>query len=817
MGATRTTFQREVDDKLTGEFNGQLPVRQFLLTKIAELTAYLEGRYGGDVRMFIKGGSALSLLTEAKTNNFGSASKWSDFDNQIIINPNLPIKQWYDILFEIHNYFKHEYLPTFQKQWDLFLACNRKELDEHEQRGLDFFRGQTISHDIFDFPRFQFKLDDDKCDVKTAYQVQSALEVDYQPLELTLENTSQSNMVFSAGMSLMHPLNHFDNAMSLSNTDSQSAALKEAGIQADELFYNQFFPPTPAALDENEAVNEAPNSSSILINTSIAKFVLYRVIVRYSSHDYYSDGKKKDLGKKQWFDSSQKAFDKPFRAKFRGELLDVSIPRRDSEETIAQWQQVNTSTVHYFPITAQVSNVAKENAGDYIGNILSQKQKGHWLNLPDWDYQLNENILLILEVFIRISGSPHKFWKRATRAADAVESMYLSYSQAQEFNATTYANRYMTHSFIKTKFIEINDTIRFVRPLVHNLDEVLYSDYLWQYISDDERLNQTVDGILGGGTLLEKINANWDAKKGARPNGDNKYDTFEQILNDKVENQQEKTRCQQILGFMQIYYDMHKSHKQTLAFETHIVTLNNYRHSLELKLNVSVSFCGLLSSAINGYAKVGAGDGFDYYYPFVELFVIGNQQGLTVNDFTGLAHTHCVKKTLATRADRREKDYFVLSITNFPIPVIIWSFNKPHRDYGQEYQAILDALDSVSNRIKDLTAKIQNIQQNLNSEHIAFMQDTRQQMLLELADLRENKAQMRQLQKEHRRAGQILQVFNNVSTQLIAKSNGDPYRLLKQAEAIKHIDSKIADTKSFYLTHWLDHARCHYKSLITRF
>ena len=824
MAKSRTTFQREVDDKLTEEFNNQLPVRKFILTKIAQLTEYLQLRYGGDVRIFIKGGSALNILTEYKTESFGAPKKWSDFDNQIIINPNLPIKAWYQVLFQIHTYLREEYLPVFQKEWDLFLTCNRKELDQKQQGGLDDFSAGLIANTIFDFPRYQFDLAQETDKVKLAYQLHEPLAGDsWQALNLMQENGYQSNMVFSAGMELMHPLNHFDSAMSLLNTEVINDELNLGGIHPDELFYNSYFPPTSSALDDTVTSNESPDSSSILLNTSISKFLLYRIIVRYSNGEFFNDGSIKPLSKQKMFSSSQKVFDGEMRAKFRGELLDVSIPRRDSEETIQQWQQVNTQTAHYFPISEAVGLKAtgEKEAKGYIESVLNQGHKGFWLNVPGWDYQLNENILLILEVFKHISGSPHKFWKRVKRATTAVEEIYLSYKAKCDNDFSDFIDTDLNYVKTKEKFTGIADIIEFMRPLIHDVDRVLSSDYDWGVMKPTENDQRILDTLFGE-NLVTKLDQNWALLSPQSPNG---VDTFAEILNRNVsEVDGLRVKCQRMLGFMAIYLNLHDGFKTILCFKGEVVGVNDikylnaYRAAIEESVLAPCSFCGLLSSMIDKRVKNSEKNTLDYYYPFVELFLITPAETEVSEDHFANEKVESIEKfTDSPIYDGRQKTYFKIKLRQFDLPVLVWIYPQPEADLVETFNRKLVDLDQIQNRIKALNTDILNYQNKLNSPYTEMLKMDRENLNHQLDEVRGRYEQYVDLQRLCRQEYQMMQIFNPHSTQVIARRASQNFRILKAAEAIKHMDSKIAKSKSFYITHWLDHVRCDYKSSITTF
>ena len=851
MAKSRSTFQREVDDIITQKFNNQLPVRQFLLSKIADLTQHLTLTYGGDVRMFIKGGSALNILKEYKAQEFGKGTNenkdiWSDFDNQIIINPNLPVKEWFKVLFDIHTYFREEYLPVFQKEWDLFLTSNRRELSAYQRDGLARFHGQHISTDIFDHPRYLFNMENDDEKVKTGVPLEKCpVGNGWKELNFTLQKPIQSNMVFSAGMELMHPLNHFDGTNLLPELDKETLTrLKASNIHADELFFNQCFPPTVSALDDTITSNEAPDSSSILINAGISKFLLYRIIVRYTSKHYFKDGTVRSLVENdQALDNTQKAFERDLRAKFRGELLDISIPRRDSEETIQQWQQVKTHSVHYFPIDWDTNLKAKDAAnkdrenGSYVQGILDQKRPGFWLNVPGWEYQLEENILLILEVIKGMSGSPHKFWKRATRAKSAVAQIYASAKEKFQDQWDKYLLTSLHYKATRTAFTKLANThAEILRPLVQDIDHTLFNDYDFHLLDNTGAQGEKQVGDLFGVDLSQSLGDMWKELEAKHPIPGDNHSTYTSILNDKVGQQDEQNlkQHQLLLGFMTIYKKLHDELGQNFAFKDKlnqnkntIYQLNQCRASIEENIAQSCSFCGIVSSFIDNQTRGEKQQPLTYHYPFFELFVIPDKV-VSPADFeqqikgaTGVIK--CEKVTLPTPLEHLEKTYFKLTIKDFKLPVLLWFTNIEHSQKKlpeerliDDYKAQLENFEYISRMIKDKLHEKANLQSQLNSVNYTLSKMRRTELERNVRELEGALLALREQQRSSRRTSQMFQVFNRFSTEVKGRRKSDSFRILKPAEAIKHMDTKIAKSKSFYLTHWLDDIRQTYKQRLSR-
>ncbi|WP_281560258.1 OTU domain-containing protein [Thalassomonas sp. RHCl1] len=854
MAKGRTAFQREIDDTLTENFNNIPEVRCFLLSKIAKLIKHLEESYGDDIRIFIKGGSSLNIMKKVVSDI--DPTKWSDFDNQIIINPNLPVYRWYQILSEVHGYLKEEYMPRFQQDWEAFLTCNRKELDDFQQKGLKLFKGKLIENKIFDYPTLKFtmstppapeqekssKAPEKKQDNEpkaplpkgqNSLQQESELqsvqqlvepEVEVKPkkqeyiLNLALEKGIQSNIVFNSGMALLHPLNHFDNAMMIPEiSGSILKVLEQQGLHQDEVFYNAYFPPAPMAMDVNQTANENPYSSSILINTSISKFLLYRVVVRYRTKDYHSDGTPKLLADGEYaLGKEQKVIDSRSIVKFRGELLDISIPRRDSYETIQQWMQVKTMPLLYRP---------------------GEGHNALWVNVPDWRYQLNENVLLILEVFGNMSGSPHKFYKRVMRGCNAVEAIYQSYnSRFDQTQIKTLEQKIISDNFKKAfNALLQNKELEFLTPLVVDLFNVIQDDYLWKSIgpalAEFKALKSVDIEQLIGQDIAATLKENWDNLAHKNPDTSSS-DTYDAILIKEVKNKDSKhgdrnyEKAKNMLGFMKLYEDVHQQFKVQLEFLDQaksckdISIVNRLRQTIEeLPFVESCTFCGLLSSMIHMKSITGKGL-FDYHYPFVELFAISEDKEAVAKLIQTLNKTMsgCLAKEYIPfdKGDVTALPSVQLYYAGFDLPIVIRFIDKLDEKEAYRGAKVFEVNElEITKRLRALRLSISGTrkqlvhvfdQQNLNKEALERKLEQDRQQVNEIIDT----ANVNSYQK------QLLLTFNHLSSAEFIGQDG-VYRILLAPEAIKHMDLKIAYTASFFQMHWLDHHRVEYKNTVTRF
>ena len=852
MAKSRTAFQREIDDTLTEQFNNVPSVRAFLLKKIARLTQHLEEKFGDDVRVFIKGGSSLNIMKKVKSNI--EPTKWSDFDNQIIINPNLPIYRWYQIFSEVHNYLKEEYMPRFQQDWEAFLTANRKELDEYQQRGLSLFKGDLVDNKIFDFPTLEFSTS--KHGSVSASQMASSgkgARKDHHKLNLTLTKGYQSNMVFSSGMVALHPLNHFDNAMLLPQLSEETGdILKQQGLHQDDVFYNRFFPPAPMPLDLTSNANENPYSSSILVNNSISKFVLYRVIVRYVSDQFANDGSPRlSAGDDDKLGDEHKMFG-PTLSKFRGELLDVSIPRRDSYETIQQWAQVSTMPVLYQPAPNHYAT---------------------WLNVPDWKYQLNENVLMILEVFDNISGSPHKFYKRVLRGCNAVAAINESYNK--RFPVSSKEFKTLQKSIDIENFraafttLSSHKTLGFLRPLVKDLFDTVQNDYGWKNVSGSLtklKLKKCVDvNAIIGADIEKSLKDSWEALKNDKPDKSS-HETFDDILLKEVKNKDDGRqqgerdadyeKAKMMLGFMRFYHNIHDQFSNTLVFSDKpksaydLHYLNDFRMELEKNANVDQAvLCGQLSSMVHNKLMTGKSE-FEYHFPYVEMFILSSEKTPIAALEKQLAKFSGVE-SVGSQLKFEKSDFtaipsIVVKLKQFELPVVIRAISSVTPERAVQQGQFFAAEEKKSaEKLKAIRLDISGSRRQLSRLYVKGIEMTNEERYRDdLEDLEndmlgiennyldntlgksldqalQRSTEAAQAEIENAKAlsykKQLQYTFNPLSTVDFILDDGSNFRILLAAEAVKHMDLKIAYTESFYQLHWLDHQRVEYKNMITTF
>jgi hypothetical protein len=350
----RTDFQLAVDSLLTKHLNNKVAnLRQLLLNQLATLNDNLKTTFGNNVRFFVKGGNALNVL---KNPDISAVTDLSDWDTQIIINPNLPVIEWHQYFLAMDLFLKAQ-LKTFQTQLN------------------DTNYSLALTEDL----TVNWKKDG------------NAVNAIFRP---NLKS-NQLNSYASIYSRILHPKQTIDNFNSITENSKQVILIpylkKNIPVdeQADYLRQVETYFPYTDINSSKEA--RTGQSSSWIINTSIDGFYLYRLVVRYESVHYDNNGTK---------------FDDPItdsnKSSFRGELIDISIPRRDTLEALHQWQHVNI-----FPLSVKYA------APDHEEIIQA----------PDWDYHLEENIIMIMEYITEISNSPHKLPSRIKRGLEALKKI----------------------------------------------------------------------------------------------------------------------------------------------------------------------------------------------------------------------------------------------------------------------------------------------------------------------------------------------------------------------------------------------------------
>ena len=394
----RTELQRSVDDILTGIINNDPKARHFILKQVAKLTKNLLGRFSdGDnrlVQVFVKGNSALTLYqmnteldaVDVDGDKFRELNaKWSDFDNQIIVNPYLPKVWWYEILGQIDFYLKTQMLKYSRDHFSIRNAAGNKVtlpalFDDHEGVHVPRANAYAEPDNYGDGNSYNGSATLESVRIhgrELKKDLEKAEDDDYREtykgvaggFDIIHETKMQSNVELCMGSEYLHPVNYFDNIRTL--------FAKQQGdlnfMDPDDAAANDYFPPAVHVLKDHLG-KKVKNDSSIWINTTIGKFLLYRLIVRYRRPGIDFSGLKNRE------DINAEAI------KFRGEVIDVSIPRRESEETLNQWTRFYSTIRPIAPANKYYDLLDESPAGVNLGG---------YVQVPDYNYQLEENIKVL--------------------------------------------------------------------------------------------------------------------------------------------------------------------------------------------------------------------------------------------------------------------------------------------------------------------------------------------------------------------------------------------------------------------------------------
>ena len=143
--------------------------------------------------------------------------------------------------------------------------------------------------------------------------------------------------------------------------------------------------------DEIVVLPSAPSQQTnvvlpcVYVNYAIPGFILYRLAIRYQysltrPSNYYADPSKTTVT-------------------LKSELIDISVPRIGSSEVYMAQEGVVTNFFN-------------------VNTIL-----GRYMKIPGWGYHLYENINLLQEIKLGISGSAHKKQKRIVRGIEAFQKL----------------------------------------------------------------------------------------------------------------------------------------------------------------------------------------------------------------------------------------------------------------------------------------------------------------------------------------------------------------------------------------------------------
>jgi len=538
----RTEFQRSVDDVLTESINNNRQAREFILRNTARMAKEIEDRFGNDlVQVYIKGKSSLKLkkLNDAKPDSKDEKAEelgWSDFDNQIIINPYLPRAWWYEIFNQIHCYIRDEYLPSVS---DKFFIDQPETLPAG---------GYVANH---------------MQKVSMGSKILNSFKLKGPATDLLHAQKMQSNVLLCLANEYLHPLNFFDNTRTVFAKDKHS----DVDLMADKYREaNNFFPPSVIVLKDKNG-KKIKKDGSIWMNCTIGKFLLYRLIVRYSAPgiDYNGNEIRDDIGVD--------------RAKFRGEVVDISIPRRESEETINYWRRFK----------GDLRGLTNNNT--YMRPFIQAKVKAdinemEAIRIPGWDYQLQENIIMLHEVLTFSSGSAHKFYKRLQRAWPALAAIQKSSELDPKSNL--HSNLFKQVSELSGHYAKYKDKPS-IQSFYKQLGSMLINDYRWDRLSPTlktELMTKFLPNIKAKAAVhqkdVETMLTNFNVVKGSK----DVKTSAASILQEAFSNKEEINNYSELLKHLFIVNKSNHAFGEKFKLNMQqIKRINDFRLALETSCN----------------------------------------------------------------------------------------------------------------------------------------------------------------------------------------------------------------------------------------
>lgn len=541
----RTEFQRSVDDLLTESINNNRQAREFILRNTARMAKEIEDRFGNDlVQVYIKGKSSLKLkkLNDAKPDSKEEKAEelgWSDFDNQIIINPYIPRVWWYEIFNQIHCYIRDEYLPSVSNTFFV------------EQPDVLPTGGYVADH---------------MQQVPFGSKVNNKFKLSGPETTLLHAKKMQSNVLMCLANEYLHPLNFFDNTRTVFGKDNHSDIdfMKDKYKEA-----NNFFPPSMVVLKDKNG-KKIKKDGSIWMNCTIGKFLLYRLIVRYSAPGIDSNGIKirNDIGVD--------------RAKFRGEVVDISIPRRESEETINYWRRFK----------GDLRGLAKTNTymrPYYQKKLASDIAEMESIRIPGWDYQLQENIIMLHEVLTYSSGSAHKFYKRLERAWPALEA--IQHSSEKDSSSPLHSSLFKQIKELSDHYTKYKDKPS-IQSFYKQLGSMLVHDYRWDRLSPKlktELLTKFLPNTKAKSPTHQKDVETMLAKFNVSENSNDAKTSATAILKAEFDDQADIDNYSELLKHLFIVHKSNQAFGEKFKLNmAKIKRINDFRLALETSCNKGV-------------------------------------------------------------------------------------------------------------------------------------------------------------------------------------------------------------------------------------
>lgn len=211
MAKSRTDLQRTIDGILTEYYNNNKNVQNFMAEMAEDLDKNIRSNLSAAVRFFVKGGTALKILQK------NLSGDWSDWDTQLLINPTLDAKRWYDVYLKIQNLLE-EFLGKQSKKWGDLV---QKTLELQNLRQKD-----ALTQNL------KTKLTSRSKNSSKFTKVEKFLLQQLNADNMQIEIVSESNSTTSSLNKVIHPVQVYDNVTTVFRGMSE----REREVEMDKLY-----------------------------------------------------------------------------------------------------------------------------------------------------------------------------------------------------------------------------------------------------------------------------------------------------------------------------------------------------------------------------------------------------------------------------------------------------------------------------------------------------------------------------------------------------------------------------------------------------
>ena len=278
-------------------------------------------------------------------------------------------------------------------------------------------------------------------------------------------------------------------------------------------------------------------------------------------------------------------------------MIDISIPRRESEETINYWSRFK-GDLHQLTDT-----------NTYLRDLVANKklpelERMRAIRVPGWEYQLQENVIMLHEVLTYTSGSAHKFYKRLERAWPALSAIEES-SEKLKLSKL--------NSSLFQRIPELQKHYQFyneaaIKSFYKQFAAILREDYHWDVLDEETKqelvvkylpvINQqvrthsdSIEELLNNFNVEkdgkdEKKSANYILKEAFSVKDSERFATTQEKDKRKQEAEQEIENYKELLRHLFIVHESNKAFGRKFHLDiAQIYRINTFRMGLEAFCN----------------------------------------------------------------------------------------------------------------------------------------------------------------------------------------------------------------------------------------